>query len=104
MRWTRDKEWPPNDIMRIQRQRFLWRPITAFNELRGRLETRWLERATYLDRVVYGQENWTWEPLKWLDTPGQEQRAREDHAWPFERYDAWLDVRQDTTWQHLEND
>lgn len=92
MRWTRDKDWPPNGIMWIER-RFLWVPTTALNHHTNKLETRWLEFATVLEEVQYGSQYWVWEPLVWLDTATDIMGARQDNAWQLARAAEWTKVR-----------
>jgi hypothetical protein len=65
-------KWPKQGETRV-RSGFLWLPMTIDRE------TRWLERATWEERVSYygprGQCNVTsfqWNPDKWIDDDSDE--------------------------------
>lgn len=62
MRW-RDQAPPEFGDSRIV-SAFLWLPLTI------RLETRWLERATWMEMHKHGE----WNPLRWIDEPEASSR------------------------------
>lgn len=89
MRWNSRSWIPPYRSMHIQ-TRFLWLP----KEIQG--VTRWLERATWIGRVITLQStrthedvDWQWTDERWLDSEAEIAEAKCKHAEQLKRWDDW---------------
>jgi len=91
------KPWPPSGGYKFITE-FLWFPTKATNMETGLVETRWLERATYLAEVVYWEQafthelrRWSLEPIEWIDTEQQRLEAEKAGYAPYYllKHKAW---------------
>jgi hypothetical protein len=89
VKFTRNNWIPPFDSMKIT-TRFLWLPKTIQSE------TRWLERATWIGRVVTWEDkrthesiDWQWEDERWLDSDEEVEQARVEHVDALTKWSMW---------------